>query len=182
MELAFVLFTGPTAAVCQPLYSHVLFRKTPRRTFLRSVRAWERLLLLAMGLDTKPLVNLIPFVAWAARKLGAGGGEVHVAQRGLSRDPRDILGNVLTFPQSHPPPTFLTMTLTCSSEASPTAGLTGLKTFAAPCKAMVPGRVLSKLPGHLFEKNTPSLGVSRVRGWPLICSDARPEAGPEQGV
>lgn len=100
-----------------------------------------------------------------------------MAQRGLSRDPRDILGNVLTFPQSHPPPTFLTMTLTCSSEASPTAGLTGLKTFAAPCKAMVPGRVLSKLPGHLFEKNTPSLGVSRVRGWPLICSDARPEAG-----
>lgn len=75
-----------------------------------------------------------------------------MAQRGLSRDPRDILGNVLTFPQSHPPPTFLTMTLTCSSEASPTAGLTGLKTFAAPCKAVVPGRVLSKLPGHLFEE------------------------------
>lgn len=79
-----------------------------------SVRAWERLLLLAMGLDTKPLVNLISFVAWAARKLGERGGGVHVAQRGPSRDPRDILGNVLTFLQSHPPPTFLTMTLTWS--------------------------------------------------------------------
>lgn len=114
MELTFVFFTGPTEAVCQPLYSHVLFMKTPRRKFLLSVRAWERLLLLAMGLDTKPLVNLIPFVAWAARKLGERGREVHVAQRGPSRDPRDILGNVLTFPQSHPPPTFLTMTLTWS--------------------------------------------------------------------
>lgn len=91
MELAFVLFTGPTEAVCQPLYSHVLFMKTPRRKFLLSVRAWERLLLLAMGLDTKPLVNLISFVAWAARKLGERGGRY----MWLKEDRQEIPGTFL---------------------------------------------------------------------------------------
>lgn len=57
---------------------------------MRSVRAWERLLLLAMGLDTKPLVNLIPFVAWAARKLGERGRYMW-----LNEDCQEIPGTFL---------------------------------------------------------------------------------------
>lgn len=164
MELAFVLFTGPTEAVCQPLYSHVLFMKTPRRKFLLSVRAWERLLLLAMGLDTKPLVNLISFVAWAARKLGERGGGTCGSKRTVKRyqgHSWECLNFSPVSPSPHIPdndPDLVTMHKhRCSSETSSTAGLTDLKTFAALCKAVAPGRVLSKLSGHLSEEQ--SLGI-----------------------